>query len=70
MIYDGEGTVVRWIIISEGTLLTYDLVNEYNIDVLLLKSNDGGPSSVVLRNAMITIKRYFYKIEHFSKVQL
>ena len=58
MIYDGEGTVVRWILVTEGTLLTYDLLQQYDIDVLLLKNELGGPSSIVLKNAMITIKRY------------
>ena len=62
MIYDGEGTVVRWIIITEGTLLTYDLVNQYDINVLLLKSDHGGPSPTVLKNAMITINRYIRAI--------
>ena len=57
MIYDGEGTVVRWIVVTEGTLLTYDLLQQFDIDVLLLKTNHGGPSSVMLKNAMITINR-------------
>ena len=57
MIYDGEGSVVRWIIVTEGTLVSYEMLEQYDIDVLLLKSNDGGLSSTVLRNAMITIKR-------------
>ena len=55
IIYDGEGTIVKWVVITEGTLLTYDLVQEFDIDVLLLKSNSGGLSSVALKNAMITI---------------
>ena len=58
LIYDGEGTVVRWIMVTDGSCLTYDLLNQYNIDALLLKSHDGGTSSTVLRNVMITIKRF------------
>ena len=63
MIYDGEGSVVRWILVTEGTLVTYEMLEQYDIDVLLLKSNDGGLSSTVLRNAMITIKRYLQLTE-------
>ena len=58
LIYNGEGNVLKWIVITDGNLLTHDMIQHLEIDVLLLRSEDGGLSSTMIKNAMICIKRY------------
>ena len=58
MIYDGEGNLVKWIVVTDGALLTVEDVAVLRIDVLLLKSPHGGLTSTMLKNATICINRF------------
>ena len=57
IIYDGEGKVIKWIIVSEGSLLTYEWTQTNECDALFLKSTDGTMTSTTLRNALILLMR-------------
>ena len=57
MIYDGNGCVVKWIIVTDGTVLTNELIESCSDDILFLKTDSGGITSTVIRNSMISIKR-------------
>ena len=57
IIYDAEYTLIRWIIISDGSVLYHEWTEEQNCDVMFLISQDGRLSSTTLRNALIMISR-------------
>ena len=58
VIYDGEGEIVKWIIVSDGKTLPHEWTQSQDCDALFLISEDGTMNSTVLRNALITINRY------------
>ena len=58
MIYDGEGTVIQWIIVTDGSVLTDDITTSGEFDVLFLKTSNGSLNATALKNAMIMISRY------------
>ena len=58
VIYDGEGEIVKWIIVSDGKTLTLEWTQSQDCDALFLISEDGTMNSTVLRNALIIINRY------------
>ena len=58
VIYNGEGQVLKWIIVSEGSLLTYEWTEANECNGLFLITSDGTMTSTTLRNALIVVKRY------------
>ena len=58
MVYDGEGTVSQWFIVTDGSVLTDDITTSGEFDVLFLKSNNGSINATAVKNAMIMISRY------------
>ena len=58
MIYDGEGTVLQWIIVTDGSVLTDDITTSGQFDVLFLKTSNGSINATTVKNAMIMISRY------------
>ena len=58
MIYDGEGTVIQWIIVTDGSVLTDDITTSGEFDMLFLKMRNGSINATVVKNAMIMISRY------------
>ena len=58
MIYDGEGTVIQWIIVTDGSVLTDDITTSGEFDVLFLKTSNGSINATAVKNAMIMISRY------------
>ena len=69
MIYDGEGTVIQWIIVTDGSVLTDDITTSGEFDVLFLKTINGSLNATALKNAMIMISRYV-KIQLIRMSQL
>ena len=69
MIYDGEGTVIQWIIVTDGSVLTDDITTSGEFDVLFLKTSNGSLNATALKNAMIMISRYV-KIQLIRMSQL
>ena len=69
MIYDGEGTVIQWIIVTDGSVLTDDITTSGEFDVLFLKMSNGSLNATALKNAMIMISRYV-KIQLIRMSQL
>ena len=57
MIYDGDGKIIRWLIVTDGKLLTPEWTETHCPDVVFLISHDGKMSSTTLKNALIFIKR-------------
>ena len=57
MIYDGTGDVVKWILVTDGTVLGEDITLSGDHDILFLRSEMGSLNSTVVKNAMICIKR-------------
>ena len=58
MIYDGEGNVIQWIIVTGGSVLTDDITTSGEFYVLFLKTSNGSLNATALKNAMIMISRY------------
>ena len=58
MIYDGEGTVIQWIIVTDGSVLTDHITTSGEFDVLFLKTSNGSLNATAVKNAMIMISRY------------
>ena len=58
MIYDGEGTVIQWIIVTDGSVLTDNITTSGQFDVLFLKTSNGSLNATAVKNAMIMISRY------------
>ena len=57
IIYDAESTLIRWIIVTDGTVLSHEWTQEQNCDAMFLITQDGMLSATTLRNAMILIVR-------------
>ena len=57
IIYDAECTLIRWIIVTDGSVLSHDWTQEQNSDAMFLFTQDGMLSPTTLRNAMILIVR-------------
>ena len=58
MIYDGEGTVIQWIVVTDGSVLTDDITTSGEFDVLFLKTSNGSLNATAVKNALIMISRY------------
>ena len=58
MVYDGDGIVIQWIIVTDGSVLTDDITTSGEFDVLFLKTNNGSINATAVKNAMIIISRY------------
>ena len=58
MIYDGEGTVIQWILVTDGSVLTDDITTSGQFDVLFLKTSNGSLNATAVKNALIMISRY------------
>ena len=58
MTYDGEGTVIQWIIVTDGSVLTDDITTSGEFDVLFLKMRNGSINATVVKNGMIMMSRY------------
>ena len=69
MTYDGERTVIQWIIVTDGSVLTDDITTSGEFDVLFLKTINGSLNATALKNAMIMISRYV-KIQLIRMSQL
>ena len=57
LIYDGCGHIVKWIFVTDGTVLPDELTTSGLDNMLFLKTETGCLSSIVVRNAMIAVKR-------------
>ena len=68
MIYDGEGTVIQWIVVTDGSVLTDDITTSGEFDVLFLKTSNGSLNATAVKNALIMISRYV-KIKLIRKCQ-
>ena len=62
IIYDATGTIIKWIMVTDGTVLSDDLIMSGEHQMLFLKTDNGGINPTVVKNCMITIKRYKYSI--------
>ena len=57
LIYDATGKIVQWIFVSDGSVLSDEVITSGQHDILFLKSERGNLDSIVVRNAMIAVKR-------------
>ena len=57
VIYDGNGNVIHWIMVTDGSVISDDFTISGNFDVMFLKSETGGLNATVVRNTMISIQR-------------
>ena len=57
MIYDATGYVVKWIFVTDGTVLGDQFAMFAGQDIWFLKTDHGSIDSVVVKNAMIAIRR-------------
>ena len=48
--------------VTDGTVLSDDLIMSGEHEMLFLKTDNGGINPTVVKNCMITIKRYKYSI--------
>ena len=58
VIYDGNGTIIKWVMVTDGSVLTDDITTSGQHDVIFLKTATGRLTSTVIKNTMITLKRY------------
>ena len=58
IIYNGTRQIIKWILVTDGTVLGEDITLSKQYDILFLKSQMGSLDSTVVKNAMICIKRY------------
>ena len=57
VIYDATGYVVKWIFVTDGSVLGDNIVMSGEQDIWFLKTENGSIDSIVVKNAMIAIKR-------------
>ena len=57
MIYDGEGDVIEWFMITQASILTINILEQFGIAVMLVESDDGKLNSKILLEAMMEIRR-------------
>ena len=61
VIYDGTGTVIKWIMVTDGSELGDNIALTGEHDILFLKSETGSLNSTVVKSA-ICLKRYRYLV--------
>ena len=57
LIYDATGYVLKWIFVTDGSVLGDNVAMSGEEDIWFLKSETGSIDSIVVKNAMIVIKR-------------
>ena len=57
VIYDATGYVVKWIFVTDGSVLGDNIAMSGEQDIWFLKTENGSIDSIVVKNAMIAIKR-------------
>ena len=57
VIYDGNGKIIKWIIVTTGSVLPDDMTVPGMDNIMFLKSPSGSLTETVVRNTMITVKR-------------
>ena len=55
--YDSAGKIIHWLVVTDDSHVPADYAIENNLNVTLLRSPTGRLNSIVVKNALIYIKR-------------
>ena len=57
ILYDADCTLICWIIVTDGSQISQEWIQQQNCDALFLITPNGRLTSTTLRNALILITR-------------